>query len=98
MHVTSLGIKKYNYTLDTVQHYNACKTRVLQNTYPVRTKHCQYRLYCSDIVAYACVIEIHSRCRQILLTCVHVVRNNLVATLPGPRNPRDPETPGTAPR
>ena len=39
-------------------------TRVLQNTYPVRTKHCQYRLYCSDIVAYACVIvETHSHCQ-----------------------------------
>ena len=42
----------------------AVQTRVLQNTYPVRTKHYQYRLYCSDIVAYACVIvETHSHCQ-----------------------------------
>ena len=56
-------------------------TRVLQDTYPVRTKHW---LYCSDIVAYACVIvESHSqytrhKIRMVicatthLLTCVHV--------------------------
>ena len=76
-------------------------TRVLQDTYPVRTKHW---LYCSDIVAYACVI-VESHCQytrhQIRMVmdrrndtptnlCARGCRNNLVATLLGPL-----ETPGT---
>ena len=41
------------------------------------TRLCQYRLYCSNIVAYACaIVETHSHLpvtrRQILLTRVHV--------------------------
>ena len=63
------------------------ETRVLQNTYPVRTKHCQYRLYCSDIVAYSCVIvETHSHCQLLPVhavnLCARGYRNDLVATLP----------------
>ena len=70
------------------------QTRVLRNTYHVRTKHCQYRLYYSDIVAYACVIvETHGHCQYTPSNttnwCTHGYCNNLVATLPGPLRPRD---------
>ena len=78
MQKQSIAIASVVYTKELLGKQEFYRTHI-----PVCTKHCWYRLYCSDIVAYACmiiIVESHCHCQYTpsngatthLLTCVHV--------------------------